>query len=183
MQAGHSFREKIVPIRNGKHKVIQIKDVGIEGDLLGDLLETEIEEVKDDFFVRKNDVLFTTRGLNRRACFIDKEMSNTFFVAQIFALRDLSEQIEPAYLAWYINQKPAQNYLETNASGSYIQNIRKDILANLPVVIPPKETQRRIVEINQLSIREKSLVEQIQTKRDQVIEKMLLNAIKNGDIK
>lgn len=116
-------------------------------------------------------------------CFVGEELPNTVFVAQIFALRISDENVEPAYLAWYLNQRDAQEYLDATASGSYIQNIRKDILANLPIEVPPMETQKKIVEINKLALREKNLIEQIQTKRGQLIERVLLNAINNGEIK
>lgn len=183
IQAGHPFREKIEFYPEGDYSVIQIKDVGTDGRLLTDeLLQTQIEKTRPEFFVKKNDVLFTTRGLNRRACFVGEELANTVFVAQIFALRVPDNKIEPSYLAWYLNQKDAQEYLDATASGSYIQNVRKDILANLPIKVPPMETQKKIVEINRLALREKNLIEQIQKKRDQLIERVLLNTVNKGEI-
>ncbi len=181
IQAGHSFREKVEPDENSEYSVIQIKDVGTDGSLLTDeILKTRIEKTRPEFFVQKGDVLFTTRGVNRRACSVEKELPNTVFVAQIFALRSLDATVEPSYLAWYINQKPAQEYLESTASGSYIQNVRKDILADMPVLLPPKDVQKKIVAVARLAWREKHLLEQIKEKRNQFVEKVLLNAIKNG---
>lgn len=180
IQAGHSFREKIEPDAGGNYRVIQIKDVGTDGSLLTDeILKTRIEKVRPEFFVQKGDVLFTTRGVNRRACSVEKELPNTVFVAQIFALRNLDALVKPSYLAWYINQKPAQEYLESMASGSYIQNVRKDILADMPVVLPPKDVQKKIVAVARLAWREKYLLEQIKEKRNQFVERVLLDAIKN----
>ncbi len=181
IQAGHSFREKIEPDADGEYSVIQIKDVGTDGSLLTDeILKTRIEKTRPEFLVQKGDVLFTTRGVNRRACSVEEELPNTVFVAQIFALRALDARVEPSYLAWYINQKPAQEYLESTASGSYIQNVRKDILADMPVVLPPKDVQLKIVAVHRLAWREKYLLEQIKEKRNQFIERVLLDAIKNG---
>lgn len=182
IQAGHSFRERIEHFTDGDFRVIQIKDISTDGSLLTDkLLQTQTEDVRSDFFVQKDDVLFTTRGLNRRACFIGEELPNTIFVAQIFALREISEEVNPAYLAWFINQQQAQEYFGANSSGSHIQNIRKRDLESLPVKVPNLETQKKIVEVHNLALREKSLIGQIQTKREQVIERVLLNAVNNGE--
>lgn len=181
-QAGHPFREKIENYPDGDYRIIQIKDIGTNGELMTDeLLQTRIEDVRPDFFIQRNDVLFTTRGLNRRACFVGEELLNTIFVAQIFALREISNEVNPAYLAWFINQRQAQEYLEANASGSHIQNIRKDVLEHLPVEIPSLEMQGKIVEVHNLALREKNLIERIQTKREQVIERVLLNAVNNRE--
>lgn len=183
IQPGHPFREKIEMYPEGQFRVIQIKDVSEDGSLLTDnLIQTEfLEETRSEFFVQRNDVLFTTRGLNRRACFIGEELPNTVFVAQIFALREISENVYPAYLAWYINQQSAQAYFTTTASGSYTKNVKKDDLANLPIEIPSLETQKKIIEVHNLAMREKGLVEQIQTKREKLVEQVLLNAVHNGE--
>lgn len=180
--AGHPFRQKIEHRKDGDYTIIQIKDINSQGKLSKEnFIKTNIEDIKKGFLAKKDDVLITTRGLNRRAYYIASEIKNTVFVAQIFALRDLREDVKPAYLAWYINQKPSQNYLEVSASGSYIKNIRKDVLANMPIEIPPLETQRQIVEIHNLHFREIDLVAQIKEKREMLIKRLLLNAIKNGE--
>jgi len=179
IQAGFSFREKIEPKENGRFRIVQIKDIGNAGDVLtDDLTRTEADYIKPEYLVRQGDVLFTTRGGNRRAAFVADELPDTIFVAQILSLRNIRRDISPAYLAWYLNQKPAQDYLEVNASGSYIQNIKIDVLADLPVSVPPPETQQRILEIYALHQREGELVAAIQSKRDRVVEQTLMKAIK-----
>lgn len=179
IQAGYSFREGIKPIRTGSFQVIQIKDIGRNGDILADdLTRTDADNIKPEHFVRQGDVLFTTRGTNRRAAFVTEEMPETVFVAQILSLRNIRPDISPAYLAWYINQQPAQDYFGMTSSGSYIQNIKIDVFAELEVRIPPLETQKRILEIHTLRLREIELVEEIQAKRNQVIEQTLMKAIK-----
>lgn len=179
IQAGFSFREKIESSRDGNFQVLQIKDIGNDGKVLtDDLTRTEADNIKPEHLVSRGDVLFTTRGENRRAAFVAEAMPDTIFVAQILSLRNIREDINPAYLAWYLNQSPAQAYFEANASGSYIKNIRIDVLANLEISIPPLDVQRRILEVHRLRLRERELVEDIQTKRDQVIEQTLMKAIK-----
>ena len=179
IQAGYSFREGIQPTENGSLTVIQIKDIGRNGEILcEDLTHTEVDNIKPDHFVRQGDVLFTTRGMNRRAAFVAEEMPDTVFVAQILSIRNLHPDIDPAYLAWYLNQPPAQEYFGMTSSGSYIQNIKIDVLAELEISVPTLENQKRILEIHALRLREKKLVEEIQQRRNQVVEQILMKAIK-----
>lgn len=179
IQAGFSFRKGITSKKDSEFQVIQIQDIGNDGEVLTeDLTRTEPDNFKPEHFVQQSDVLFATRGANRRAAFVTEKIPDTIFVAQILSLRNIREDIIPAYLAWYLNQTPAQNYFEANASGSYIQNIKIDVLKNLEISIPPLEDQRRILEIHRLRIRERELVEEIQMKRDQITEQTLMTVIK-----
>jgi len=181
IQPGFSFRGKFEPAADGEYRVLQIKDIGANGRILTDeLTRTDHADLNQVYLVKKDDILFTTRGANRRAAFVAEEIPNTIFVAQIYSLRSLKEEIDPAYLAWYLNQKPAQDFFEAYSSGSYIKNIKIDVLKNLEIEVPPVEKQKKIVEIDSLRRQENELVESIQTKRNQVIEQTLINAIK-GD--
>ncbi len=179
IKAGYSFRETIPVSENGNYRVIQIKDVNYSGLISsGDLVKAAVDSIKPEYLTQTGDVLFTSRGANRRAAVVDETAADTIFVSQLYALKIKTDAIIPEYLAWYLNQKPAQDFFEANASGSYIQNIRHDVLAQLPVVLPPVETQKRIVEIYQLGLREREMAQKILEKRWQVVEKMLLELIK-----
>jgi restriction endonuclease S subunit len=180
IQPGFSFRGRIEPKETGRLSIVQIKDIGENGTLLVDeLVRTDAPNVKLEYFVRPGDVLFTTRGLRRRAALVTRDMDNTVYVAQIFAVRGISQVIEPAFLAWYLNQVPAQEHFEMFSTGAFIQNIRKEVLEHLLVSVPPLETQRTIVEIHRLRQRESSLRSAIREKRNLLVEQTLLAAIEN----
>lgn len=178
IQAGYSFRGSIPVSEQGNYRVIQIKDIGFDGKIsTADLVKTKMDFIKPEYLTRQDDVLFTSRGTNRRAAVVDQAAENAVFVSQLYALTLTSNNIIPEYLAWYINQKPAQDFFEENASGSYIQNIRQDVLGELPVVVPDPETQKRIIDIYRLSLKEKELTEKILIKRRQLAEQMLRSMI------
>ncbi len=179
IKAGYSFRAAIPGSENGNYRVIQIKDVDYRGFVSsGDLIKAAVDLIKPEYLTQPGDVLFTSRGTNRRAAVVDETTAAAIFVSQIYALKIKTDALVPEYLAWYLNQKSAQKFLEEHASGSYIQNIRHDVLAQLPVVLPPVETQKRIVEIYRLGLQEREMAEKIAEKRWQVVEKTLLELIK-----
>lgn len=67
----------------------------------------------------------------------------------------------PEFLAWQINQKPVQEYLEKEATGSNVQNIRKSALEQMPIVLPPLEEQRLIVQFWRAAQREREILQQL----------------------
>jgi len=182
IKAGYSFRGTIPVSENGKYRVIQIKDVSYRGFVSsGDLVKAAVDSIKPEYLTQIGDVLFTSRGANRRAATVDETAADAIFVSQLYALKIKTDAIVPGYLAWYLNQKPAQEFLEEHASGSYIQNIRHDVLAQLPVVMLSVETQKRIIEIYRLGLREREMAQKIAEKRWQVVEKTLLELIKKNN--
>lgn len=179
IKAGYSFRGTIPVSENGNYRVIQIKDVSYKGLVSsGDLVKAKVDSIKPEYLTQPGDVLFTSRGANRRAATVDETAADAIFVSQLYALKIKTAAVIPEYLAWYLNQKPAQDFFEEHASGSYIQNIQHDVLAQLPVVLPPVEMQKKIVEIYRLGLREREMAEKIAEKRWQVVEKTLLALIK-----
>ncbi len=180
LQAGYAFRSGIEPSEKGM-PVVQIKDVSATEDIrFGNLTKTVIADFRPEHLVRASDVLVTTRGVSRRATAVKMGAPEAIFTAQILALRlrdGFSGKVIPAYLAWYLNRSPAQQYLEENAGGSYIQSITKESLGNLSVVIPAAGTQRQIVELYNLSRTERRLTEEIQIRRERLIETALLKMV------
>jgi restriction endonuclease S subunit len=139
-------------------------------------IQTNLSDVRADYLLKKGDVLFASRGERRRAAVVEEYLPNTIFSSQLLACAT-DESVLPAYLAWYINQQPAQRYLDENATGSYIRNVTKDAFGHLLVPVPPLETQRKIVEIYRLGLRENQLLEEIRKKRGQLVELALLQSI------
>ena len=77
-----------------------------------------------------------------------------------FVLRVINpESLLPEFLAWLINQKPAQEYLQQAATGSHILNITRGAIENLPVAIPPLEMQRSLVALAEQARRERELMQ------------------------
>lgn len=179
IKAGYSFRGSIPTNENGNYQTIQIKDINHDAFVSSNcLLRTEIDSIKPKYLAGESDVLFTSRGANRRAGVAGAPSANAAFVSQLYALKIKTADISPKYLAWYINQPPAQEFLEANASGSYIRNIKHDVLAELPVILPSPDAQRKIIEIHHLGLRERELAKRILVKREQVTTNALLAFMK-----
>ena len=181
IRLGYPFRRALEPIANGQYCVLQIKDVlHQQSNGMRDLVRVDLPDVREEHFIRSGDVLFIARGVNKQAVAVEEEVANAIAGAQFFLVRPRAGVL-PQYLAWYINQSPAQRYIEENSVGSNVRLISREVFYDLPVAVPPLETQRRIAEVNRLSRREGQLLEAIKERRRKLVEAALLQNIQ-GEI-
>jgi restriction endonuclease S subunit len=174
IRSGYLFRGKIEPDASGRYQVIQIGDITPDARLSAKpLVRVSLPDVKTTQILEKGDVLFISRGPRKQAVAITDWLGNAIATSQFFILRP-AETVLPEYLAWYINQRPAQRYIEEHSTGTSVTLINLEALKTLPVETPPVETQARIAQIHQLGLRERELVEAIQNRRRALVEMTLL---------
>ena len=176
---GYQFREKILPAPSGNVSVIQMSNINDDYTLNTDnLTKTCIKEyeLKEEYYLLQDDILFTPRGYKNFATLIDRPPGKTIAASHFYIIRIKDQKtITPPYLAWYINQKPAQEYLKSHGAGTNIPIINRKLLGQLRISIPPVERQIKIAKIYNLSLRENFLMKEIQKKRKLFIETLLLN--------
>src|SRR4030095_6594358 len=91
------------------------------------------------------------RGPRNYAVTVGTEISDATLVTGSFhVLRPDDEQVISGYLAWLLNHESAQTLMHSNNSGTIIPMISLDVLRTLPVLLPPLDVQRRVVELNTL---------------------------------
>jgi hypothetical protein len=178
---GYQFRTKIEPTDDGTHSVIQIRDFD-EHRLLHPegLLQVKIDKPADQFSINKGDILFLSRGHRNWAAPIVDEIKGAIAVSHFFVLRIKSVEVLPEYLAWYLNQAPAQEYLHSNARhGTHMPLVPLSAFKGLTVEVPSKEMQKKIVELSRLMEKEKQLFAELQEKRSRLINTVCLKAAKS----
>jgi restriction endonuclease S subunit len=84
-----------------------------------------------------------------------------------FVLRIRGGAVEPRFLAWQINQAPAQEYLQREATGSHILNIRREVVERLEIAIPSLARQAAISAFAEGATREKRLLSALIENRQQ----------------
>ncbi len=177
IRSGYLFREKIEPAADGAIRVIQVGDIALDARLAtGALTRIHLPEIKSNQFLEPGDCLFISRGPRKQAVALTEPMEHTIATSQFFVIHP-NEPVLPEFLAWYINQRPAQRHIEAHSRGSAVSLINLEAMKMLPLETPPIETQRRIVRIHGLSLRERELLEAIQIKRRALVEMALLQSI------
>jgi restriction endonuclease S subunit len=182
IQIGYQFRRKIEPSPSGKWRVIHIKDFDSDRVLRWDGIDRyALDGDPSRYLLQKGDVLFLFRGLRLFATVIDREESDTLPSGHFYRLRLETNELLPEFLAWCLNHEPGRRFMETRAKQTqHMPYVPQNIFREFEVPLPPIETQRKIVELEELRQKENSLMEAIRTRRATIIESTALRAIETA---
>ena len=125
--------------------------------------------------LRPGDIVFSRRGdVGRRALVRESEagwLCGTGCLAARFG-NDRSV-VNPGYVAEYVGSAPAQSWLAENAVGGTMPNLNTSILAALPVWLPSKPEQDRIVTAIDDARKVIGTLERLVRKKDAVKQGMM----------
>lgn len=167
--SGYQFRGKVEPDDDGPIDLIQIKDISDRRQLIvSDLTRVSIENA-DRYLVQPDDVLFLSRGHRMYGLVVPELRRDTVVSSYFFVMRPRSADVFPRYLAWVLGEPEFQHRLGTMIRGSHMPLISRSDFSDLSIPLPSLETQRKIVEINELMLREASLLDQLQARRAELV--------------
>ena len=165
---------------------LQAKYFNEQGELHSTLHPNlKADRLTEKHLLKEGDVLFAAKGTKNFAAWygsliagvastnIPAVASTSFFVIRLF--ENFADKMLPEFLVWYINHPDSQKYLKGRAIGTSIVSISKSVLEELEISIPNLQTQRAILKITQLRNNEKKLVQQIETLKEQQIQRYEAN--------
>lgn len=174
--AGYSFRNRVEDEPEGDLKVIQMKDLSDNYALINSgLSSVSSDKINSKLFLKKHDVLFLAKGSNNYAVEYTHDFEKAIASAAFFVVRPDVDKVVPAYLAWYINQLPVQQYLKENMAGTYVPNINKSTIEGIMIALPSMAMQQKIVLIERLRKQEEALMNKIIDKRQVAVSAALLD--------
>lgn len=152
INAGYPFRGKIPEVVGSSVVAVQMKDVSLtEGIRWQSCQETELTGKREPDYLAAGDILVAARGSHNYAIQIDQTLTATGKQAvaapHFFVVRLKKKDILPEFMAWLLNQALAQRYFEQNAEGTLTKSIRRIVLEEASVVVPPLAKQRAIVAV------------------------------------
>jgi hypothetical protein len=157
--AGHPIRSGVDDFPAGSTGVIQMRNVDPDAGVdWSSVARVELPPARRTEFLNAGDVIFSTRGARTYAVALGSAPFPAVCSPHFFVLRIRNEAVVPEFLAWQINQVPAQEYLQREATGSHILNIRREVIERLEIVIPSRARQDAIVAFAEASAREKRLL-------------------------
>ena len=174
--AGYPLRGAVDALPAGDVAVIQMGNVHPETGV--DWASTQriaLPSRRSANFLASEDVIFTTRGARNFALALGQIPGLAVCSPHFFVMRVIDPcRIIPAFLAWQINQRPAQEYFRREATGSYILNIRREVIENLPLALPPLTTQHAIVALADAARAERAALTKMIENRNHQIEAIAL---------
>jgi hypothetical protein len=163
IRQGHPFRGAIKASPDGAVRVIQLKDIGVNGmHGANDLMRTQLSHRKSPDWVKDGDVLLTARGSHPMAALLTDPPESTVCTPHLYVIRVTdTARVLPEFVAWQLNQSLAQELLRRQSAGSRQQSLRKASVEDLPMRLPPLLQQQRIVTITRAALLERSHCEQL----------------------
>ncbi|EXL08884.1 restriction endonuclease subunit S [Aquamicrobium defluvii] len=181
IHTGYTARGRLEPTVAGGVLAIQLRDISPEGLVDPErLTRVQLEDVADRYFVRAGDIVFRSRGERNTASALDERLKEpALAVLPLMVLRPNLDVVTPEFLAWAINQPPAQRHFDVAARGTNIRMIPRSSLDDLELDVPDIGTQRRIVAVDALAERERELSQLAAVTRRKMIS-LLLGERANG---
>ena len=171
IRPGHPFRGTITPVSSANTHAVQVRDVNNFGEIeTKNLITTELTGRKQPDYLHEGDILFVAKGAKHFSVYVQQipeksVCSPHFFLVRIQAL--YAEKVLPEFISWQLNQLPAQRYFKNSAEGSLYVSIRRKILEDTPITVPPLVTQQRIVSLHRAAVSEQKVLQQLITNRQQ----------------
>lgn len=177
IRSGLHFREKIESDPKGNVAFVQLRDLDDEFQLrLTELPRVQIKN-PEGYLVGQGDVLFASRGARLGATEIREPLENTIVTGSFFILRPrIGSGVLGAYLVWAINAETIQSQLRRSGQGSRLLMLRRSDLEELTIDLPPLETQRAIVALDECARNERRLMKELTDKRSTLIQAVALRA-------
>lgn len=171
IRAGYPFRGKIKEIEDGEARVIQMRDADPEdGVRWSGLIATDLPGKKQPDWLKPGDLLFVARGYRHFALHLDEIPSPTVLSPHFFRLTVHEDaEVLPGFLAWQMNQEPAQHYFRKSAEGTQVLNIRRQVLEDLPIVVPSRQKQGIISRLNTTWRREQLVLKALADNRKRLL--------------
>jgi len=179
IKPGHPFRGSINPSDDADTYVIQIRDINQYGEIdKPTVVKTILTSRKKPAYLKENDILFAIKGARHFATLMQNIPNNSVCSPHFFIIRVNNKSLDhviPAFISWQLNQVIAQQYFKNSAEGTHYVSIRRKVLEDIPLVIPPIANQKKIVAFHNAAIKEQKLLHQLIKNRQQQINALAIN--------
>jgi hypothetical protein len=177
ISTGYTPRTRFQSVEVGGVPIVQLGDLSPAGHIdVAGLIKVLHNPGLDRYMVRSGDVLFRSRGVRNTAYALTDEFNEpAVAVSPLYILRPDKSLILPGYLAWIINQIPAQRYFDSTARGTNMRMVPKTSLDLLKIRLPAIKSQESIVALDALAEREVRLSNLATQKRRQLASHLLVN--------
>lgn len=175
IQPGYPFRGRLTLGLEDHAYVIQFRHIFV-GERLTDKHGVTLDKAtlagrKDPDYLRPGDVLFMAKGTRNDAALVGDIPPNTVCTPNFYRIRlkPETDSLLPEFLSWQLNHLDAQRYFAMCSQGSAASSITKSQLEALPIIIPPLETQRTMVNLADAAFQEQGLLNQLIENRRRMV--------------
>lgn len=161
--AGYPLRGSAEALEQGDVSLVQLKNANIDTGIdWSGVARVALPSKRRPLWLNDGDILFAARGTRTLAYALKDVPERAVCGPQFFILRlSKTDVLSSEFVAWQINQKPTQDYLQRNSTGAHIRNIRRNVLEEMPITAPPLKRQLLIVAFWIAATRERAALNQL----------------------
>jgi hypothetical protein len=133
----------------------------------------------ESYLVSSGDLLFMSRGSQNRAVLLGSIPQPTLAPASFYILKT-KPVVDPAYLAWYLNQDPAQARITEIRTGAGTLFVPRGDFSEIEIALPSLKEQRKIAELYYLMAQERMLLVRMTMaveRKQRVVGKRIIRAL------
>jgi len=179
ISSGYQTRKGVEECPDGTHYLLQIRDFNRARTSvkMKSVVRVSPPGMDPDSCLREGDVLFLAKGQKNFSWCVGRLPDFPILAASyFFVLRPLPE-VSGEYLAWFMNQVPAQRHFGRLATtGAHMPIVRRDDLESLEVPVPDLDTQRKIAELADLAEKQQQLLAELAKKKQALATAACLRA-------
>ena len=137
-----------VPFSDDKYTYLRITDINDDGTLNKNGLMSVDDEDAHKYVLCKNDIVFARTGNSTgRSYFYDGTDGTLVYAGFLIKFSLDEEKVNPRILKYYTHSKPYYDWVKSFDTGGTRGNINAKTYGAMPILLPPRNVQDRIVEI------------------------------------
>jgi hypothetical protein len=164
LRGGFAFRIAIPEVVNGGAWAVQLRDFHQgQGPNWQTVIETKLpREPKETEWLKSGHILVALRGARFFAALLEDVPPRTVASGQFMVLKVKDAHVlDPGFLAWQLNQAPAQAWFDAHARGAVLRHLTRDVIESIRIAVPPLAFQKSVANLAQLAKRERATMEEI----------------------
>lgn len=131
-----------------KYTYLRITDINDDGSLNKNGLMSLEDEKAVQYLLRKNDIVFARTGASTgRNYFYDGEIENMVYAGFLIKFSLNPDLVNPKYIKYYCLSKKYYDWILSSLTGSTRPNINEKQLSEMPIDLPDRNYQDRVVKI------------------------------------
>ena len=137
-----------VPYDKSKYTYLRITDINDDGSLNPDGLKSVNDKNASKYLLHKGDIVFARTGNSTgRTYYYDGTEGPLVYAGFLIKFSLDSSKVNPRLLKYYTHSKPYYEWIHSFDTGATRGNINAQTLGDMPIMLPPRYLQDKIVEI------------------------------------
>lgn len=160
-------------MRKGTMALVQSSAITAEGSIQQayiDRTDPALVNYKEVDLLRKDDVLLIGKGSSTTAALWSGSSEDTLASGMLFVIRPKVENLLPAYLAAYLNSRPAQFQMASLRKVGTVPVLSRSALDTLEIPVPSLEDQHKLVHLADAAQRAKQHLNELTNAYGQLLD-------------